>query len=403
MAWWPRFIPQHGLDALKDYKYSAEDHSILTKLFLKRFWDWVVTLFPMWVAPNVMTFGGFLLLVSNFLGAYYFCPQVTGCAGDPPNWFFIVVALNLWVYQTLDNIDGKQARRTGSSSPLGELFDHGCDSLFLLLTGMPWFLAMKMSNWQAFLFLTQGTMAFYAAHWEEYHSHKLILGLIANPTEVQYWIMSVFVATGLLGTGFWQLKLHQIVPAVVVETVVGSGIVSADFFAQSQGEFILLVVWFGIGFALVFNGLEAWKYAIKNGEGFFAPIRTFAPYAFQVAILSAWASWSHWNVIDQQPWMFLTMHGLLFSYLCDQIMLARICKLPFNAFNKILIIPLLGALNVCPLLPAPLVPEPYVMPVIFGALAVIYVYFIISVVIQFATHLKINVFTIPYRPHVKTN
>lgn len=51
MAWkLPKFIPQHGLDALEDYKYSAEDHSILTKLFLKRFWDWVVTLFPMWVA-----------------------------------------------------------------------------------------------------------------------------------------------------------------------------------------------------------------------------------------------------------------------------------------------------------------------------------------------------------------
>ncbi len=29
----------------------------------------------------------------------------------------------------MDAIDGKQARRTGSSSPLGELFDHGCDAL----------------------------------------------------------------------------------------------------------------------------------------------------------------------------------------------------------------------------------------------------------------------------------
>ena len=29
----------------------------------------------------------------------------------------------------LDAIDGKQARRTGSSTPLGELFDHGCDSM----------------------------------------------------------------------------------------------------------------------------------------------------------------------------------------------------------------------------------------------------------------------------------
>lgn len=68
MAWWPRFIPQHGLDALKDYKYSAEDHSILTKLFLKRFWDWVVTLFPMWVAYVKKTVfrHSFNLLVSIF-------------------------------------------------------------------------------------------------------------------------------------------------------------------------------------------------------------------------------------------------------------------------------------------------------------------------------------------------
>jgi phosphatidylglycerophosphate synthase len=31
--------------------------------------------------------------------------------------------------QTFDAVDGKQARRTNSSSPLGELFDHGCDAL----------------------------------------------------------------------------------------------------------------------------------------------------------------------------------------------------------------------------------------------------------------------------------
>ena len=28
----------------------------------------------------------------------------------------------------LDEMDGKQARRTGNSSPLGLLFDHGCDA-----------------------------------------------------------------------------------------------------------------------------------------------------------------------------------------------------------------------------------------------------------------------------------
>jgi phosphatidylglycerophosphate synthase len=32
-------------------------------------------------------------------------------------------------YQNLDALDGKQARRTGNSTPLGELFDHGCDAI----------------------------------------------------------------------------------------------------------------------------------------------------------------------------------------------------------------------------------------------------------------------------------
>ena len=42
---------------------------------------------------------------------------------------YLFTALGLFIYQSLDAIDGKQARRTNSASPLGELFDHGCDSV----------------------------------------------------------------------------------------------------------------------------------------------------------------------------------------------------------------------------------------------------------------------------------
>jgi len=41
----------------------------------------------------------------------------------------LLCALGLFIYQSLDAIDGKQARRTNSASALGELFDHGCDSV----------------------------------------------------------------------------------------------------------------------------------------------------------------------------------------------------------------------------------------------------------------------------------
>lgn len=40
--------------------------------------------------------------------------------------FYVVSwGIGLFLYQTLDAIDGKQARRTGMAGPLGEMFDHG--------------------------------------------------------------------------------------------------------------------------------------------------------------------------------------------------------------------------------------------------------------------------------------
>lgn len=53
-----------------------------------------------------------------------------------PKWVFLVMGINVFVAYTLDGIDGKQARRTGTSTPLGELFDHGLDSynsLFIMI------------------------------------------------------------------------------------------------------------------------------------------------------------------------------------------------------------------------------------------------------------------------------
>ena len=39
----------------------------------------------------------------------------------------------IFLYQTLDGSDGKQARATGTGSALGELFDHGVDSITVVL------------------------------------------------------------------------------------------------------------------------------------------------------------------------------------------------------------------------------------------------------------------------------
>jgi phosphatidylglycerophosphate synthase len=51
-------------------------------------------------------------------------------------WVCYCYGLGVWAYSTMDNIDGKQARRTGTSSGLGELFDHGIDSLNCTLASL---------------------------------------------------------------------------------------------------------------------------------------------------------------------------------------------------------------------------------------------------------------------------
>ena len=56
-------------------------------------------------------------------------------AGDlvlqPPSLVLLLSCASLFVYQALDAIDGKQARRVNHATPLGELIDHGCDAVSL--------------------------------------------------------------------------------------------------------------------------------------------------------------------------------------------------------------------------------------------------------------------------------
>jgi phosphatidylglycerophosphate synthase len=89
------------------------------------YWEWVVTLIPTWVAPNLITFIGWLFVILSYANMLIYDCTFTH---DIPSYSFFLAAACIFIYSTLDAVDGKQARRTKSSSPLGQLFDHGCDS-----------------------------------------------------------------------------------------------------------------------------------------------------------------------------------------------------------------------------------------------------------------------------------
>ncbi len=99
----------------------------------KYWWDPCAKLLPTWLAPNLVTLIGSIGQLIGFLVLTFECPTFSE---KPSALACCIFAFATFFYQTMDAIDGKQARKTKTSSPLGQLFDHGCDCLcsaFLLL------------------------------------------------------------------------------------------------------------------------------------------------------------------------------------------------------------------------------------------------------------------------------
>jgi ethanolaminephosphotransferase len=81
-------------------------------------------------------------------------------------------------------VDGKQARRTGTSSPLGELFDHGCDALNCSFGALVFSAALGMGHtYSSAALLLLLVIPFFFSTWEEYHTGVLYLGYFNGPTE----------------------------------------------------------------------------------------------------------------------------------------------------------------------------------------------------------------------------
>jgi len=116
-----KFITKDGLENIKNHKYKSGGYSILDNL-MNPFWEFVVKLMPQTLAPNSITLIGVIINIAMYFSMFAFDGTLTEVV---PAWTYVGFGAGLFIYQTLDAIDGKQARRTGSSSPLGQLFDHG--------------------------------------------------------------------------------------------------------------------------------------------------------------------------------------------------------------------------------------------------------------------------------------
>lgn len=199
------FIPTNKLENLKLYKYQSEDHSLISRYILKKWWNSFVKVFPMNMAPNLITLLGLFFVVANLGCVFYYDPYLNA---DQPRWCYFFYAFGLFMYQTFDGCDGCHARRTGQSGPLGELFDHSIDAINTTLAGLV-FGSVFQLGWGWLMLVAQfaAVCNFYTSTWEEYHTHMLYLSQFSGPVEGILLIIACYLLTGVFGPGIWKLNL----------------------------------------------------------------------------------------------------------------------------------------------------------------------------------------------------
>ncbi|TMW46025.1 hypothetical protein DOY81_008895 [Sarcophaga bullata] len=185
MAYKDRILSPQQLKKLSEHKYSCSSLSIMDP-WLQPWWNcWSPRHHCGWLP--IHNHCGFNCKYIETLILVAHSPEGTS---PPPRWTCLLCAFGLFVYQSLDSIDGKQARRTNTSSPLGELFDHGCDSISTVFVALSACISCQLGHYPNWLFFQCfcAISLFYCAHWQTYVSGTLKFGKI-DVTEAQFTIM----------------------------------------------------------------------------------------------------------------------------------------------------------------------------------------------------------------------
>ena len=253
-----------------------------------------------------------------------------------PSWVFCFNAIAILIYQTLDNMDGKQARRVGASSPLGLLFDHGCDAINSVFGSANWMVALALSQHHdlslAFIVLMGPYALFYVSTWEEYYTGKLIMPIVNGPNEGLLGAVAMSLVTACYGTQYWhQHSLWNRATTTLLgpstylfnnDTTTIPPLRNAD----------LLVLASSIGFVQE-TSLKIWNVVRQHGVG---TVTQLLPFATLVAC--GWAVGS----ADVEVWLTaprtsLHLCAVLFVEMVTELMLSHMTKQPYPAVRWILL------------------------------------------------------------------
>ncbi|MGH0166614.1 UNVERIFIED_CONTAM: hypothetical protein FKN15_051354, partial [Acipenser sinensis] len=271
-------------------QYSAVDSNPLSVYVMHPFWNSVVKFLPTWLAPNLITFTGFIFLVLNFLMLAFFD----------------------YDFYASDGVDGKQARRTNSSTPLGELFDHGLDSwacVFFVVTVYSIFGRGEAGVGVRTLYyiLWVVLFSFILSHWEKYNTGVLFLPWGYDISQVTMSV--VYIVTSVVGVESWY----------------------APIFMSFHYRDLFTIMILGCAFIVtlpmsLYNVFKAYR---KNTLKYSSFYESFLPFLSPVLLFilsTLWVCLSPSDIIEKQPRVFYFMVGTAFANITCKLIVCQMSK-----------------------------------------------------------------------------
>ncbi|XP_068628186.1 cholinephosphotransferase 1 isoform X1 [Battus philenor] len=412
-----RILNAAQLKRLSEHKYSCTSASILDA-WLQPWWCWLVSKTPLWLAPNLITILGLIINIVTTLILVWYSPDGRQ---EPPRWACAVCALGVFVYQSLDAIDGKQARRTGSQSPLGELFDHGCDSISTVFIALGACIAVKLGDYPTWMFFQCfcAMTLFYCAHWQAYVTGTLRMGRI-DVTEAQYSIIAIHLVSATLGAEFWSTKVgalelrYSLGGVALVGTSLTVGALAAAIVAGGVGKngSTVALPTVGIGVNLMSNYAVVVmtlvlivgyvKVIMRGGVGkngstvagtsILSPV---IPFSFVVVPAFIIFQKSESHVYENHPALYILAFGMVAAKVTNRLVVAHMTKSEMEYYDWSMLGPAMLFLNQYF---NNALPEYYVLWLCTLWVCVDLIRYCAQICLEICDHLKIRLFRIPYPP-----
>ncbi|KAI8037573.1 hypothetical protein M5D96_009726 [Drosophila gunungcola] len=407
------------LRKLSEHKYSCTSASLLDPL-LQPWWNWLVAQTPLWLAPNLITIVGLIVNVVTTLILICYSPNGVDA---PPRWTCLLCALGLFIYQSLDSIDGKQARRTNTSSPLGELFDHGCDSISTVFVAVSACISCQLGHYPNWLFFQCfcAIALFYCAHWQTYVSGTMRFGRI-DVTEAQFSIIAIHLVSAVLGPEIWLTKIGigslelwygpamttivcGLISLTYVFSVIKAGGVGKNGstvalpYYDCETRFLPIYVACGVDFvlALRYSKCILTEGCGKNGSSVAGTSVLSPSIPLTLVVLPALmiAQKSPQNIFTEHASVYIMAFGMVAAKVTNKLVIAHMTKSEMDYLDWSLLGPALLFLNQyfnC------IVPEIWLLwfTLIWGTQDLLR--YCAQVCLEICQHLRIDLFRIPYTP-----